>query len=107
MVENAISTCSPLTKRLEGRYGVMAESIAKVLISIEISAEGDLEERSTAMQIKTTTGKPAAIKPSEPAWQPLDLKAVIKKQLSEIREKAEAAAIKQMELRRELRLIGR
>jgi hypothetical protein len=48
-----------------------------------------------------------AARPSEPPWQPLDLKARIAQKLTEVQEKAEAAAIARMELRRELRLIGR
>ena len=43
----------------------------------------------------------------KPQWQPLDLDSMIQNKLCSIGEKAEADAIERLELRRELRRIGR
>ena len=55
----------------------------------------------------TQTPEELAEKQSRLKWEPFDLDASIRKQLEEIREKAEAEMIFRLELRQKLRQIGR
>lgn len=86
----------------------MEQLEVSITLTIASSFRSGAEERSRSVEINNTLAEtPQEQQPQSVNWQPLDLEAAIREQLAEIRDRAEANAVERLELRRELRMVGR